>query len=301
MLWEEMEKKMRLKATAKINLALDVLQKRDDGYHEVRMVMQMVDMYDRIELMVNPQIHGIRMTTNLSYIPTDEGNLAYRAAKILMDEKGVTDGLEIRLDKFIPVAAGLAGGSSDAAAAMIGVNRLFHLGFSQKEMMERAAGIGADVPYCILKGTALSEGIGEILTPLPDMPRCQILLCKPNINVSTRLVYQNLHANALKEHPDVDGMIAALKNRDLRGVTDPSRMANVLETVTSARFPVIEDIKEDMKRLGALNAIMSGSGPTVFGIFDDRKKAEEARSILKRTRPSARTFLTWPVRREYGR
>lgn len=297
----EKEKDMRLKATAKINLALDVLRKREDGYHEVRMIMQMVDMYDWVELKAIPGRSGIQMTTNLSYIPVDEGNLAYRAAKMLMDEKGVTDGLSIRLDKFIPVAAGLAGGSSDAAATMIGVNKLFHLGFSREELMKRAAGIGADVPYCILRGTALSEGIGEILTELPDMPRCQILLCKPNINVSTKLVYQNLHVDDLKEHPDVDGMIEALKKGDLSGIAEPSRMSNVLESVTSVRFPVIEEIKAEMKRLGAMNAIMSGSGPTVFGIFDDREKAEEARTFLKSTRPSARTFLTWPVRRGYLR
>lgn len=286
---------MRLKATAKINLALDVLRKREDGYHEVRMIMQMVDMYDRIELRADPWHPGIHMSTNLSYIPTGEGNLAYQAAKLLMDEKEVTDGIEIRLNKFIPVAAGLAGGSSDAAAVLIGVNRLFHLGFSQKELMERGAKIGADVPYCVLQGTALSEGIGEILTPLPAMPRCQILLCKPNINVSTKLVYQNLHADELAFHPDVDGMIDALKKGDLHGIAEPARMANVLETVTETRFPVIAEIKRDMKDAGALNAIMSGSGPTVFGIFDDRRKAEAARKYLKNTRPSARTFLTWPV------
>ncbi len=285
---------MRLKATAKINLALDVLRKREDGYHEVRMIMQMVDMYDRIELTADPWHPGIHMSTNLSYIPVGEGNLAYQAAKLLMDEKEVTDGLEIRLDKFIPVAAGLAGGSSDAAAVLIGVNKLFHLGFNRKELMVRAAKIGADVPYCVLRGTALSEGIGEILTPLPDMPRCQILLCKPNINVSTKLVYQNLHADDLAAHPDVDGMIGALKEGDLHGIVEPDRMANVLESVTSVHFPVIEEIKTEMKEAGALNAIMSGSGPTVFGIFDDRQKAEEARNLLKRTRPSARTFLTWP-------
>jgi 4-diphosphocytidyl-2-C-methyl-D-erythritol kinase len=289
---------MQLKATAKINLALDVIRKREDGYHEVRMIMQMVDMYDRIRLTARKGQSGIRMTTNLPYIPTDEGNLAYRAAKLLMDEKGVTDGLDIRLDKFIPVAAGLAGGSSDAAAAMKGVNRLFRLGFSDRELMERGARIGADVPYCILKGTALSEGIGEILTPLKDMPDCFILLSKPAINVSTKEVYTNLRADSLPFHPDVDAMRDAIERGDLHAMTDPALMANVLETVTSARYPVIEDIKAAMMENGALQAIMSGSGPTVFGIFDVRQKAEAAKETLKKAWPSARTFLTWPSKGE---
>ncbi len=288
---------MQLRATAKINLALDVLRKREDGYHEVRMVMQMVDMYDQIRLTARRNEPGIHMTTNLPYIPANEGNLAYKAAKILMDEKGVTDGLDIELEKFIPVAAGLAGGSSDAAMTMIGVNRIFHLGFTNQELMDRAKQIGADVPYCILQGTALSEGIGEILTPLPNMPDCRILLCKPNISVSTKEVYTNLHANELKVHPDIDGMLEAIRNQDLRGIAEPSRMSNVLETVTSVRYPVIEDIKAKMMEMGALNAIMSGSGPTVFGIFDDRDKSEAARTRLKQEYPTARTFLTWPKSR----
>ncbi len=288
---------MQLRATAKINLALDVLKKREDGYHEVRMIMQMVDMYDQIRLTAKRNTPGISMTTNLPYIPTNEGNLAYKAAKILMDEKGVTDGLQIELEKFIPVAAGLAGGSSDAAATMIGVNRLFHLGYSREELMERGKKIGADVPYCILQGTALSEGIGEILTPLPNMPDCRILLCKPNISVSTKEVYTNLRANELTEHPDIDGMIEAIKAKDLKGITDPACMSNVLESVTCVNYPVIEAIKSRMMELGALNSIMSGSGPTVFGVFDDREKSEAARAALKKEYPAARTFLTWPVMR----
>ncbi len=292
---------MQLRATAKINLALDVLRKREDGYHEVRMIMQMVDMYDQIRLRIRKNRPGIDMTTNLPYIPANEGNLAFRAAKILMEEKGVTDGLEIDLQKFIPVAAGLAGGSSDAAVTMIGVNRLFHLGFSQEELMERGKQIGADVPYCILQGTALSEGIGEILTPLPNMPDCRILLCKPNISVSTKDVYGALRADELPVHPDIDGMVDAIKRGDLTGITDPSCMSNVLESVTSVKYPVIEDIKSKMVELGARNAIMSGSGPTVFGIFDDKDKSEAARTALKKMYPSARTFLTWPQVRRTGK
>ena len=285
---------MQLRAMAKINLSLDVIGKREDGYHEVRMIMQMVDMYDTVRLYPT-KARGIRLTTNLPYIPKDENNLAVKAAKMLMDEFDVKRGLAIRLDKFIPVAAGLAGGSSDAAAAMIGTNRLFHLGLTEKQLMERAAKIGADVPYCIMKGTALSEGIGEILTPLPPMPACYILLCKPNISVSTREVYGNLHLDETTAHPDVDGMIEALKNGDLAGITDSARMSNVLEAVTASHYSVIGEIEKEMMSFGALRSVMSGSGPTVFGIYDDKEQAKKARAFLKVNLPSARTFLTWPI------
>ncbi len=285
---------MYLRATAKINLALDVLRRREDGYHEVRMVMQMVGMYDKLELVILKNEPCVRLTTNLPYIPTDDNNLAVKAARLLMEEKGVTDGLEIRLMKFIPVAAGLAGGSSDAAMTLVGVNRLFHLGFSTRELMERGAKLGADIPYCILRGTALAEGIGERLTSLPRMPECRILLCKPNINVSTKEVYTNLQVDRLLKHPDVDGMIEALRAGDLDGVTDESRMYNVLETVTAEKYPVIRAIEQDMLGSGAIASIMSGSGPTVFGIYRDPESAEAARRMLRAKRPHARTFLTWP-------
>jgi len=287
---------MYLRATAKINLALDVLRKREDGYHEVRMVMQMVGMYDRLSMQPVSGRPGIRLESNLSYIPTDENNLVVKAAKLLMDEAGVKDGLDIRLDKFIPVAAGLAGGSSDAAMAMVGVNRLFHLGLTQKALMERGRLIGADVPFCILRGTALSEGIGEILTPLPSIPDVYILLCKPNISVSTRDVYNALDAAAIPFHPDVDGMIRAIREGDLKGIVQPDRMANVLEDVTGPRYPVIGQIEKIMLEEGAVRAVMSGSGPTVFGIFEDRDKAETCRMRLRAERPASRTFLTWPSR-----
>ena len=287
---------MFLRAHAKINLSLDVLRRREDGYHEVKMVMQMTGMYDRMNLLPLKGRPGIRLSTNLPYIPADENNLAYKAAKLLMDEFEVTDGLEIRLDKFIPVAAGLAGGSSDAAQALIGVNRLFGLGLDTAELMTRAARIGADVPYCVMGGTALSEGIGEVLTPLPSMPdNVCILLCKPNINVSTREVYTALRVDQLDFHPDVDAQTEALRAGDIRGITAKGVMYNVLETVTGEKYPVIKSIENDMLEAGALAAIMSGSGPTVFGIFDNADRAEVCRNSLRRTRPSARTFLTWPA------
>ena len=194
-----------------------------------------------------------------------------------MEEAGVTDGLSIHLNKFIPVAAGLAGGSSDAAMTMTGVNRLFHLGLSEEELMARGKEIGADVPFCILRGTALSEGIGEILTPLRPMPKADILLCKPNISVSTKDVYTRLDENGIKVHPDVDGMLAAIGSGDLEALTEPGCMSNVLENVTGTRYPVIAAIERTMMEEGALNAIMSGSGPTVFGIFNDHDRAEACR------------------------
>ena len=181
---------LKLKAMAKINLGLDVLRKREDGYHDLRMVMQSIYLYDQITLTVKEE-PGITVVTNLSYLPTNEDNLVYRAAKLLMEEFGITKGLEIELKKYIPVAAGLAGGSSDAAAVLVGVNRVFGLGLSKEDLMQRGVKIGADVPYCIMRGTALAEGIGEQLTRLPDAPDTHVLIAKPPIHDSTGFVYGN--------------------------------------------------------------------------------------------------------------
>ena len=282
-------KKIRLKAMAKINLGLDVVRKREDGYHEVRMIMQTIRMYDQIELEPT-EAPGIRVSTNLNYLPTNEDNLVYKAAKLLMDEFDVKKGLNIGLRKFIPVAAGMAGGSSDAAAVMVGVNRLFHLNLSQKELMERGVKIGADVPYCILRGTALAEGIGEKLTHLPPAPAGYVLIAKPGIHVSTKVVYTNLQANELESHPDIDGQIQAIRSGDLKKVAE--LCGNVLETVTIPAYPVIEEIKDVMKKGGALNACMSGSGPTVFGLFDDREKAKAVYENLYGGELAKQVYLT---------
>ena len=279
-------KKIRLKAMAKINLGLDVVRKREDGYHEVRMIMQTIRMYDQIELEPT-EAPGIRVSTNLNYLPTNEDNLVYKAAKLLMDEFDVKKGLNIGLRKFIPVAAGMAGGSSDAAAVMVGVNRLFHLNLSQKELMERGVKIGADVPYCILRGTALAEGIGE---NLPPAPAGYVLIAKPGIHVSTKFVYTNLKANELESHPDIDGQIQAIRSGDLKKVAE--LCGNVLETVTIPAYPVIEEIKDVMKKGGALNACMSGSGPTVFGLFDDREKAKAVYENLYGGELAKQVYLT---------
>ncbi|HIT67608.1 MAG TPA: 4-(cytidine 5'-diphospho)-2-C-methyl-D-erythritol kinase [Candidatus Merdisoma merdipullorum] len=285
--------KMQLKALAKINLGLDVLRRREDGYHEVRMIMQTVRIFDRIQI-VRQEREGIRVRTNLYYLPANENNLVYKAAKLLFDEFGLRGGLSIDLKKYIPVAAGMAGGSSDAAAILYGMNRMYGLGLTQEELMQRGVKIGADVPYCLMRGTALAEGIGEILSPLPPMPPCNILVAKPGISVSTKFVYENLHANELKEHPDIDGILAALRRQDLREMAQCMKEGNVLETVTVPAHPVIQKIKDTMEQQGALIALMSGSGPTVFGIFEDRNQARRAMAGIRKERLAKQLFLTTP-------
>lgn len=280
---------MRLRALAKINLGLDVLRKREDGYHELRMIMQTINMYDQLDIEIS-KTPGIKITTNLPFIPVNESNLVYKAAKLLMDEFQVEQGITVDLQKFIPVAACMAGGSSDAAATMIGVNRLFGLGLSVKELMERGVKIGADVPYCLLRGTALAEGIGDKLRALPACPDCYVLIGKPAISVSTKFVYENLHANELEYHPEIDKMLDAIQWHNLNKIADC--MGNVLETVTIPHYPVIQKIKDHMKEHGALNAMMSGSGPTVFGLFDDKATAENACEALRESRLARTVFLT---------
>lgn len=269
-----------LKAYGKINLGLDVLKKREDGYHEVRMIMQTVSLYDKIDIYLR-ETPGIEVETNLFYLPVNENNLVYKAAKLLMDEFSVRHGVSIHLKKFIPVSAGMAGGSSDAAAVLFGVNKMFGLGLSIKDLMERGVKIGADVPYCVMRGTALSEGIGEILTPLPPVPQCQVLIAKPGISVSTKFVYEHLDAASLRpeDHPDIDGMIEAIRGRNIYKISE--RLGNVLESVTIPEYPVIAEIKERLMDYGAVGAIMSGSGPTVFGIFTSPRAASEAYEAMR--------------------
>lgn len=275
-----MIKHLRLKAYGKINLGLDVLGRRDDGYHEVRMVMQTVGLHDRIDL-YRTREPGIRLETNLFYLPDNEQNLAYRAARLLMEEFHVKEGLFIRLRKFIPVSAGMAGGSTDAASVLFGVNKMFGLGLSLQELMDRGVTLGADIPYCLMRGTALSEGIGEKLSPLPPMPQCQVLVAKPGVSVSTKVVYDAIDAMELSpsDHPDIDGMIDAIRRRDLRGVT--SKFGNVLELVTGDRYPVIAKLEQVMRDYGAMGAMMSGSGPTVFGLFENHGAAQAAYEQLR--------------------
>ena len=280
---------MRLQAFAKINLGLDVLGKREDGYHEVRMIMQTIRMYDQLDMRKSVE-PGIHLTTNKKYIPVDENNLVWRAAKLMMDTCGIIEGVSIHLHKVIPVAAGMAGGSSDAAATLVGMNRLFHCGLSKEKLMELGVQIGADVPYCVLRGTALAEGIGEKLTVRPPMPDCWILIGKPGISVSTKYVYTTLDLNTDTVHPDIDGMKKALEDGNLYGITE--RMGNVLQDVTIPAYPEVERIKEQMKTLGAVNAMMSGSGPTVFGLFEDGETAKRALREMKRSGLAKQVYLT---------
>ena len=254
----EIMKEISVKALAKINLGLDVVRRREDGYHEVKMVMQTIHLFDRLEM--KKTAGGITMTTNLSFLPTNENNLVYKAAKLLMNEFQIRDGIDVKLHKYIPVAAGMAGGSTDAAAVLYGMNRMFELGLSKEELMQRGVKIGADVPYCIMRGTALAEGIGEQLTALPPMVKCPILIAKPQISVSTKFVYENLKLDENTVHPDIDRLVEDIRRKDLAAIT--SDMGNVLETVTIPNYPVIAEIKEHMMEHGAAGAMMSGSGPT---------------------------------------
>ena len=285
--------KIQLKALAKINLVLDVLRRREDGYHEVKMIMQTIGLHDDLEIR-KTKTPGIQVKTNLYYLPTNENNLVYKAAKLLMDEFQIQDGVSIQLKKRIPVAAGMAGGSSDGAAVLWGINQMYGLGLSMQALMERGVRLGADVPYCIQRATALAEGIGEKLSVLPPMPKCTILIAKPGISVSTKFVYENLHANDLKpeQHPDVDSMIEAMRQKDLGLLC--SRMGNVLETVTIPAYPVINEIKRTMIDNGAIGSMMSGSGPTVFGIFDSPAAAKQAMKAVRAAKLAKQICLTTP-------
>ena len=278
-----------LKALAKINLGLDVVRRREDGYHEVRMIMQTIQLYDRLDIK-RTQEPGIQIQTNLSFLPVNENNLIYKAAKLLMDEFSITDGVSVKLDKRIPVAAGMAGGSTDATAMLIGVNRLFSLGLTKRQLMERGVQIGADVPYCIMRGTALAEGIGEALSPLPPMVKCPVLIAKPSISVSTKFVYQNLKLDDTTIHPDIDRLIDDIKAKNLHDIA--AHMGNVLETVTIPNYPVIDEIKKHMLSNGAVGAMMSGSGPTVFGLFDDEDTAKKAYKAMRSSHLARQVYLT---------
>ena len=278
-----------LKALAKINLGLDVVRRRDDGYHEVRMIMQTINLFDRLEIKKIKE-PAIKIHTNLFFLPVNENNLVYKAAKLLIDEFGIQEGVSVGLTKKIPVAAGMAGGSTDAAAMLFGMNRLFGLGLSKKQLMERGVKIGADVPYCIMRGTALAEGIGDKLSPLPAMVKCPVLIAKPQISVSTKFVYQNLKLDDKTVHPDIDRLIEDIRNKDLKAVSD--HMGNVLESVTIPNYPVISQIKEQMMYCGAVGSMMSGSGPTVFGLFDDSRTAQLAFGKIKRSGLAKQVYLT---------
>ncbi|WAA09488.1 4-(cytidine 5'-diphospho)-2-C-methyl-D-erythritol kinase [Fervidibacillus albus] len=254
--------KLHVKAPAKINLTLDVLHKRTDGYHELEMVMTTVDLADRLELS-RLEEDRIIVHSESRFVPSGERNLAYQAASVLKKELNVKKGVEISIEKHIPVAAGLAGGSSDAAAVLRGLNRLWDLRLSLRELAEIGAKVGSDVPFCVYGGTALAKGRGEILTPLPPPPSCWVVLAKPPIGVSTAEVYENLSLEQI-DHPNTRQMVDAILNNDYDSICH--NIGNVLESVTLARHPEVAEIKGDMKRFGADAVLMSGSGPTVYAL-----------------------------------
>lgn len=266
-----------LAAYAKINLALDILHKRSDGYHEVAMVMQSIALADRVAF--SDREAGISVSTNLPGLDCGPANLAYRAAALIAASSGCKRGIHIKLDKRIPLAAGLAGGSSDAAAVLAGLNRLWGLGLKAAELETLAATIGSDVPFCLRGGTVLATGRGEVLTPLPALPRVWMVLAKPAVEVSTAWAYQNYRPHVVVARPDIRGMTACLENRDLAGVAH--RLGNVLESVTIPAHPEIAHLKAAMTQQGALACLMSGSGPTVFGLAGDKDQAERIAAVLK--------------------
>ena len=277
-----MVNEISLNAYAKINLSLDVLRRREDGYHDVKMIMQTIGLHDELTFKRRDDDKVVLKSDDES-LPTDKDNLIIKACDLFFSEHGSGYGVDIFLKKMIPTAAGLAGGSSDAAATLKALNKMAGDPYDDEGLRKMGVKIGADIPFCLMGGTALSEGIGEILTPLPS-PRREneerfILIAKPPAAVSTAFVYKNLKLDENTEHPDVDGMTDALKKGDYDGIV--KRLGNVLESVTIPAYPEIGKIKEIAILNGAEGALMSGSGPTVFALFDDKEKAQGALLRLK--------------------
>lgn len=268
---------MLVKAYGKINISLDIVGKREDGYHLLKMIMQNVDLYDSMSF--EKCSKGINITCNKPYIPTDERNLVYKAAKLFMDTYDIKEGINIYLKKNIPVAAGMAGGSADAAAVFKALTEVFKIDADDNELMNLGVKIGADVPYCIMGGTALCEGIGEVITPLAPFKNHILVLVKPNFGVSTKEVYKNLDINKIFKHPDTEALIKAMEEERLADVCN--NMKNLLENVTLRKYPVLKRIKEDMIKMGAMGSMMSGSGPTIFAFFDDMLKAQRCYDKFK--------------------
>ena len=268
---------MKLKAYAKVNISLDIVGKREDNYHLLSMIMQNIDLYDEIDLV--EQSEGITISCNKSYVPTDERNLAYKAAKLFMNTYNINSGVEINIEKNIPVAAGLAGGSTDCAAVLKMMNKIFNINVSDDELMQLGVKLGADVPYCIIGGTALCEGIGEKITKLKPFKNHILVLVKPPFGVSTKEVYKAFDLEKARIHPNTNNIIEKMKQDDLIFVS--SNMKNLLENVTLKKYKSLIGIKEDMISLGSVGALMSGSGPSVFGFFDDMTKAQKCYDKMK--------------------
>lgn len=284
--------KIELKAYGKINIGLDVIRKREDGYHDLDMIMQTVGVYDDVIISREDgtQTYEIEVSTDADILPNDKGNLAFMAAKVLMEAYDIKSKVKIHINKRIPIAGGMAGGSADCAAVLRGVNQLFQLGLTDEQLQEYGVKLGADVPYCIVGGTKRAQGIGEILTDLPTPPKCYVIMAKPDAFVSTKFVYSHIRPAQIENHPDIDGIIESIKAGDLYGMCE--KIANVMEDVTIPEYPIIQKVKDILKSNGAVNALMSGSGPTVFGIYDDEEKAKQSMDALSGKEFVSQLYLT---------
>ena len=284
--------KIELKAYGKINIGLDVIRKREDGYHDLDMIMQTVGVYDDVIISKEDgtKTCEIEVSTDADILPNDKGNLAFMAAKVLMEAYDIKAKVKIHINKRIPIAGGMAGGSADCAAVLRGVNQLFQLELTDEQLQEYGVKLGADVPYCIVGGTKRAQGIGEILTDLPRPPKCYVIIAKPDAFVSTKFVYSHIRPAQIENHPDIDGIIESIKAGDLYGMCE--KIANVMEDVTIPEYPIIQKVKDILKSNGAVNALMSGSGPTVFGIYDDEEKAKQSMDALSGKKFVSRLYLT---------
>lgn len=269
--------KLKLKAYAKINLSLDVLNKRNDGYHNVKMIMQQITLYD--EIILKKINEDIIIATDCLFLPTDMSNIAYKSASLILEKYNIDGGIYIDIKKNIPIAAGLAGGSSDAAAVIRGMNILYDLNLSLEEMIEIGASIGADVPFCILGNAALAEGIGERLTRVKGLNSGWIVLSKPNICISTAEAYGNLKLDDISIRPKTGALLKALERDNLYDISN--NLCNVFESGIFNKYLVVKLIKEKMFEYGAVGSLMSGSGPSVYGIFKDYNKAKSAYEKLR--------------------
>lgn len=275
-----MKKPLTIKCPAKVNLTLDILNRREDGYHNLKMIMHTIKLFDTLTITAYPSdATQITLSTNLGFLPTNEKNLCFKAARLFLHKTRLFARINIKVEKNIPVGAGLGGGSSDAAGTLLALNRLFDNVLSTESLAALAGEIGADVPFFIYGGCMLAEGIGEILTPLPALSNVVFLVAKPNYGISTPYVYKNLNIETVSCHPDIDAAISAIKQNDLRSLASAS--GNVLETVVTKKYPEIEQYKMIMKNNGAIYSLMSGSGSSVFGVFDNITHAENTAKELR--------------------
>ncbi|KXZ38887.1 4-diphosphocytidyl-2-C-methyl-D-erythritol kinase [Alkalithermobacter thermoalcaliphilus JW-YL-7 = DSM 7308] len=289
---------VKLKSRAKINLSIDVVGKREDGYHFVEMIMQTIDLYDSIYIEEICEDKIIIHSKN-KCVPLDENNIMHKAADMIKKKFNIEKGIKINLEKNIPIAAGMAGGSSNAAAVLVGLNTLWNLNMNEQDLLDLGLKLGADVPFCIKGGAALAEGIGEKLTPIDTVEGIFILICKPDISVSTKDVYKQLDMSIVNERPNTQKILNYIKEKDILGLS--SNMKNVLESVTEKKYPVIRKIKDEMLKNGALGSMMTGSGPTVFGIYKDKEKANYAKDILKNNYKETYVVATYNGGIEIGR